>query len=504
MIAPAVAQEAAVDVATLPQDPAFDRYVDMDLLADAWEQKDASLLTDLALTMAEGERILQRPRRGIAASDVFGGAIKSAAELRDAPALARLTSVLGNLKRDDLLAQATTARRLASASRAMDPGLTVQADTATPAAFFAMKSTLEDIASAKIAGDRAELREISKDIADMPDLSEAQRRSLSRAATEALEVLPSENDPASSALNKLLGESRRGGGGGGRSSGGGGGRSGGLGRSSGMASRSSGSASRTSSSRVGSSASRTSASASRVSGSSASRTSASNSRVGSGTGRTSGGSGTTGTASKATGGSGSTSASKSSTGSQGSTTKGTGGNSSASKSTSGHISPTGSNSANSRGTANRGTANRGTANRGTANRGSSNRGTANRNGGRDHGGRDHGPRVRLDRHNRDLFRHLNYITGRRSFIYSGRERLYFGDYYLEPGDEILSVGSYCCCNTRFNLDQLIDMATDDGDPVMTVRDGNSGELVDVSLDDSGGGSDSGGDAPDAGGGPLLE
>src|SRR3954447_19886394 len=72
-----------VDVTELPADPAFDMYIDLDLLADAWEDKNAPLLTDLGLAMAEGERILQRPRRGLTAADVFSGAIKTAAELKN-------------------------------------------------------------------------------------------------------------------------------------------------------------------------------------------------------------------------------------------------------------------------------------------------------------------------------------------------------------------------------------------------------------------------------------
>jgi hypothetical protein len=480
-VKPAVA--AAVEVASLPTDPAFDRYVDMDLLADAWQDKDAGLLTDLALAMAEGERILQRPRRGISADDVFAGAIKSAAELRDGAGLDRLTKVLGNLKRTDLLAQASTARRLASASRAVDPGLAVQADAISPAAFFDMKSMLEDIASAKIAGDRKELRELSKDIAEMSELTDAQRKSLTRVAAEAIEMLPTENDPATSALNKLLDESR-----GGRGGGGGGGRSGGHASSGGhsSSSRASSGSSRASSGRSSGSGSRSSGSTGRTSGSSMART-------GSGTSRTTGGtsasaSGSTGRTSGSTGSSSRTTrptgtASASNTSGTGKTGSGTSGSSTGKTSggTSGTGNKTGSNStASSKNTSNS------ASNRGTGNRGNGNRGNANRG--------NRGPGLYLNARNRGYFRNLAYVAGRRSFLYTGRDAIYFSDdFSLEPGDEILRVGSYCCCNTRFNLDQLIDMAVDDGNPVMQVRDCRSGEIVEVALD----GGDSG--APDAGG-----
>src|SRR5690349_11388462 len=41
-------------------DPAFDKYVDISLLGRAWSSKDSALLTDIALQLAEGERVLMR------------------------------------------------------------------------------------------------------------------------------------------------------------------------------------------------------------------------------------------------------------------------------------------------------------------------------------------------------------------------------------------------------------------------------------------------------------
>src|SRR5437764_15129181 len=80
-IAPALAQE---------RDPAYDRFVDLDQLSTAWEQKDPELLTDIALQLLEGERVLLRPNKYITADQVFNLAIKVAADTKDTPALKRL------------------------------------------------------------------------------------------------------------------------------------------------------------------------------------------------------------------------------------------------------------------------------------------------------------------------------------------------------------------------------------------------------------------------------
>src|SRR5438874_12815553 len=46
-------------------DPAFDRYVDLDLATRAWQQADAALLADIGLQLAEGERVLMRPHKAV-------------------------------------------------------------------------------------------------------------------------------------------------------------------------------------------------------------------------------------------------------------------------------------------------------------------------------------------------------------------------------------------------------------------------------------------------------
>src|SRR4051812_1913645 len=67
----ALAQSGGPATSSNEVDVGFERYVDPEMLASAWDAKDAELLTDLALQIAEGERILLRPRRGISADQAL-------------------------------------------------------------------------------------------------------------------------------------------------------------------------------------------------------------------------------------------------------------------------------------------------------------------------------------------------------------------------------------------------------------------------------------------------
>jgi hypothetical protein len=194
-------------------DPAFERYADLDLLMQAWADKDAPLLADLGLQLAEGERILQRSHRAIGADQVLSMAIKLAAEKRDAATLARLSKALEGLKKTDLAGQAAAAHKLASVSRAADTALKVQAGGMRPEIFLLVRDTLDSITAAKVTGDRETLDIIIDLTPTMKRVPLAQRKYLLKVATEARNSLPKDAtglDPAAEALDRLLDDARSG------------------------------------------------------------------------------------------------------------------------------------------------------------------------------------------------------------------------------------------------------------------------------------------------------
>ena len=98
-------------------DPAFDRYVDLGLLVRAWQRQDASLMADVAIQVAEGERILQRPRRALPAATLLELSARLATDSHDKELLERLGRIADSLGQTALKAQLAAALKLAGETR---------------------------------------------------------------------------------------------------------------------------------------------------------------------------------------------------------------------------------------------------------------------------------------------------------------------------------------------------------------------------------------------------
>jgi len=191
-------------------DPAFDAFVDPALFGRAWADTDPALLTDLGLQMAEGERVLMRPHKGITSDEVLGVAAKMAAEKHDAATLARLAKAADVLGKKELAGQVGAARKLASAARDAAPAATVSVETTTREGFVAYKEFLRRIDAAKFAGDAKALDAVAKAATRAEMLTEEDRKAIAKAAEEAKEAMPKDAAPDAAvvALKKLAGESR--------------------------------------------------------------------------------------------------------------------------------------------------------------------------------------------------------------------------------------------------------------------------------------------------------
>lgn len=99
-------------------DRAFDKYVDSDFIAQAWNRLDADALTDVALQLAEGERILLRSHKVGSAADVLRLASRIATTRGNKETLASITTAAKALKVEDVHAQVAAASKLGGASRA--------------------------------------------------------------------------------------------------------------------------------------------------------------------------------------------------------------------------------------------------------------------------------------------------------------------------------------------------------------------------------------------------
>jgi hypothetical protein len=203
----------AIDLSGI-SDPAFDRHVDIVLLGSAWDQLDAALLTDCALQLAEGERILMRNHKAITSKQVLAIATKVAAEKRDIATLDRLASVCEGTKNTAILEQVVTAKKLSGQSRKIDPATSVSAIEVSPTQFAIYQEAVTGIKAAGIVGDASYFKNLEDGLNDkesmLANLSESQRSYLKKVMGETRELMPKESSQElSDTLAKLKGVSRQ-------------------------------------------------------------------------------------------------------------------------------------------------------------------------------------------------------------------------------------------------------------------------------------------------------
>jgi len=160
------------------QDPAFDRYVDLLLLGEAWERLDPALMTDVALQFAEGERVLFRSHKGIKSEELFKLAVKMATDRRDQATLDRLQKHFersGDKSSSESLA---ASRKLTGEARAVDPALLIPVDEITPEGYALYRGILGEIKAARYIGNREALQALEGELDKWPGLTDQQKQYL--------------------------------------------------------------------------------------------------------------------------------------------------------------------------------------------------------------------------------------------------------------------------------------------------------------------------------------
>jgi hypothetical protein len=210
---PADGSQAAAEY-VLPEkfdDPAFRQYVDITLLEPAWKGKDADLMIDLALQLAEGEKVLMRPHKAGSSRDLLKLSSAIASHKSDAKTIARIEKAAKALKLDDLAAGAS---KLAGTSRKAAPAAMVSLEQANLDEIAEYGSLLDSVHSAEILRDKATLDEIEKSLDQNKSLSDAQKTYVVKTINDVRSSIrdagkddTSQNSIATT-ISKLEGESR--------------------------------------------------------------------------------------------------------------------------------------------------------------------------------------------------------------------------------------------------------------------------------------------------------
>lgn len=178
----------AVLVAT--GDAGFDHFLDTERLQQALETLDGAAVTDIALQLAEGERVLLRKHAsGVTPQALLDVALKLAAAAQDAETLSRIGQAAGQLKLAELQTRAAALADVAKATRSTQVAPALAADGPTPArAVFDLLQQQLQLAAA--VGDRAAVELIRDGASQQTDLTKELQAQLAAAAAAALEELP--------------------------------------------------------------------------------------------------------------------------------------------------------------------------------------------------------------------------------------------------------------------------------------------------------------------------
>lgn len=161
-------------------DVAFNSYVDMSVVAYAWDTLNSELLTDVTLQMLEGERVLRRPHHIITADQLMNTAVRVAVDNRDTASLGRLSQAATASGRSQLTEQIRMSEKLMAASRGDQVTSVASVGTTSTEQFERQQAVLAEIRRAKLSGSGDTLAAIEKDLGSSQALTEQQRKDLTQ------------------------------------------------------------------------------------------------------------------------------------------------------------------------------------------------------------------------------------------------------------------------------------------------------------------------------------
>jgi len=155
-------------------DPAFGPQIDENV-ARAVHDGDAGLLTDVALQLAEGQRVLLRPHKELPTTGVMRMACRLAAGRGDAASLGRLAKAAQTCGDKQLGDDIRAAQKTASEARSPQPALLASVLDMPAETFALYRACLQDIRAARLADDRPLLKTLADALPELPLLSQTQK-----------------------------------------------------------------------------------------------------------------------------------------------------------------------------------------------------------------------------------------------------------------------------------------------------------------------------------------
>lgn len=181
-------------------DPAFDQYVDMKLLGIAYSKLDPAGLTDGALQLAEGERVLKRSHKGMKAADVLEAAIRLASQKGDKASLERIAKHAQATNNQALSARITSLLQLAAVPRAA--GAELKLEDGSEEENRIAELVRQDVEGARLEGGAAKIDDITEFVKAVRKdnvISEGAETALLKYLSDVKKDIPSQARPSSAA-----------------------------------------------------------------------------------------------------------------------------------------------------------------------------------------------------------------------------------------------------------------------------------------------------------------
>lgn len=194
-------------------DRPFERFVDLKLLGEAYLTRDAALMTDVALQLLEGERVLMRSHLGVKVGTVLDAAITVATDQHDKATLDRLSKVAEKIGDKSISERVTASRLLASQTRAEEPSPPLPDDEMTHEEVTEINHQMQVYERAKALGDVASLKKLQEELKEQAGKEGSLSEFLAKQVAEALSELPDADTDSGSVealelLKKLSGPAR--------------------------------------------------------------------------------------------------------------------------------------------------------------------------------------------------------------------------------------------------------------------------------------------------------
>ncbi len=187
-------------------DPAFSRYVDLTLLERAMSDLNASLLADVALELAEGERVLVRPHEcGLTSDKLVAKAAALALRMNDPETIKRLEQAADAMKKPAWTKALADANEFGGKSR--DPGPSVSLGALEPNVVELANAVRRATDAAVLTSNKDDLESLKASVSESVQ-DETIKTYLIQSIDTSLKALPERLDPGDEFLAEFSSASR--------------------------------------------------------------------------------------------------------------------------------------------------------------------------------------------------------------------------------------------------------------------------------------------------------